>query len=49
MATGEIDRVTEALDNGTLSREQVSLCAERILRMLLKLARVKELFEKEQK
>ena len=47
MATGEIDRVTEALDNGTLSRETVEACAGRILRMLMKLARVKELFEQE--
>ena len=47
MATGEIDRVTEALDNGTLSRAEVERCAGRILRMLLKLGRVKELFEQE--
>lgn len=49
MATGEIDRVTAALDDGTLSREAVERCAERILKMLMKLSRVKELLEKESK
>ena len=47
MATGEIDRVTEALDSGALSRQEVSVCAERILKMLMKLSRVRELFEAE--
>ena len=47
MATGEIDRVTEALDDGTLSRETVEKCAARILRMLMKLARVQAILEEE--
>ena len=37
MATGDIDAVTAALDSGELTREQVYLCAERILNMVSKL------------
>ncbi|MBQ0083151.1 MAG: glycoside hydrolase family 3 protein [Clostridiales bacterium] len=45
MATGDIDGVTEALDNGTLKREQVKICAERVLNALMKTAKAKRLFE----
>ncbi len=47
MATGEIDAVTEALDAGELTREQVEASAKRMIRMLFKLDRVQKLMEKE--
>ena len=47
MSTGDINGVTEALDNGELSREQVSVCAERIIKMLMKLRRIKKNLDSE--
>lgn len=47
MSTGDINGVTEALDNGELTREQVSLCAERIIKMLMKLRRIKKNLDSE--
>lgn len=44
MATGDIEAVTNALDEGILSREEVSVCAERVLNMLMKLKTTKEFF-----
>lgn len=41
MATGDIDGVTQALDSGELTREQVYVCAERIIRTLMKLGRIR--------
>jgi len=41
MSTGDVDGVTKALDNGELTREQVYICAERIIKMLMKLGRIK--------
>lgn len=49
MATGDIDGVTAALDSGELTREQVCVCAERVLKMLMKIKTVKEFFEKEER
>ncbi len=46
MCAGDIDGVTAALDSGELTREQVYKCAERVLNMIMKTKRVKELFEK---
>ena len=47
MATGDIDGVTNALDNGELSREQVYVSAERVLKMLMKITSVKQFLERE--
>jgi len=47
MSTGDIEGVTKALDEGELTREQVSACAERILKMLMKLRRIKENLDSE--
>lgn len=44
MPTGDIDAVTEALDSGVLSREQVKINAERVLCTVMKTARAKRLF-----
>ena len=41
MSTGDIEAVTKALDCGELTRKQVYVCAERIIRMLMKLGRIK--------
>lgn len=46
MCTGDIDGVTAALDSGELTREQVKVCAERVLNMIMKTKRVNELFNK---
>ena len=45
MCTGDIDGVTGALDRGELSREQVIVCAKRVLNLIMKTKRVKKLFE----
>lgn len=47
MSTGDIDGVTQALDSGELTREQVYVCAERVLKTLMKIGRIKNQFEKE--
>lgn len=49
MSTGDIDGVTKALDDGELTREQVYVCAERIVKMLMKLGRIKKRLEAESK
>ena len=47
MSTGDIEGVTQALDSGELTREQVYVCAERVLKTLMKIGRIKNQFEKE--
>ncbi|MBE6750764.1 MAG: hypothetical protein E7560_06340 [Ruminococcaceae bacterium] len=47
MSFGYVDEVEEALNNGELSREQVAACAERVLRMILKIGRVQKMFDEE--
>jgi len=47
MSTGDVEGVTKALDEGILSREQVSICAKRIIKMLMKLGRIKSQLETE--
>lgn len=46
MSTGDIEGVTQALDSGELTREQVYVCAERVLKTLMKIGRIKNKFEK---
>ena len=46
MFTGDIEGVTQALDSGELTREQVYVCAERVLKTLMKIGRIKNKFEK---
>ena len=46
MSTGDIDGVTNALDSGVLTREQVYVCAERVLKTLMKIGRIKKQLEK---
>lgn len=46
MSTGDIEGVTQALDSGELTREQVYVCAERVLKTLMKIVRIKNKFEK---
>ena len=46
MSTGDIEGVTQALENGELTREQVYACAERVLKTLMKIGRIKNQFEK---
>ena len=36
MSDGNVNGVTEALDNGTLTREEVKICAARVLTMIMK-------------
>ena len=36
MSTGDIEGITAALDNGSLSRDLVKICAERVLNMIMK-------------
>ena len=45
MSTGDVEGVTKALDEGILSREQVIICAKRIVKMLMKLGRIKKQFD----
>ena len=45
MATGDIDGVTKALDSGELSREEVYVCARRVLKTLMKIGRIKKEME----
>ncbi len=47
MSSGDIDGVTKALDEGELTREQVYVCARRILKMLMKLRRIKKDLDKD--
>ena len=47
MSTGDIDGVTKALDEGELTREQVYVCARRILKMLMTLRRIKKDLDKD--
>lgn len=47
MSTGDVDGVTKALDSGELTREQVYTCAERIIKMLMKLGRIKRRLDSE--
>lgn len=42
MATGDITGVTKSLDDGVLTREQVMVCAERILKYIMKIKRIKD-------
>ena len=42
MATGDITGVTKSLDEGILTREQVMVCAERILKYIMKIKRIKD-------
>ena len=46
MATGDIDNVEKALNDGTLSREKLYINAKRILKMLMKIDRIKKILEK---
>ena len=46
MSTGDIEGVTQALDSGELTREQVYVGAERVLKTLMKIGRIKNKFEK---
>ena len=48
MSTGDIEGVTEALDSGELTREQVYVCAERVLKTLMKIGRIKKQLECEE-
>ena len=36
MSNGDVQGVTNALDNGTLTREEVKVCAARVLTMIMK-------------
>lgn len=47
MATGDISGVAKALGDGILTREEVYVCAGRVLKMLLKLETVREFIAKE--
>ena len=47
MATGDISGVAKALNEGILTREEVYVCAGRVLKMLLKLETVREFIAKE--
>lgn len=49
MATGDIEGVTQALDSGELTREQVYVSAERVLNMLMKITSVKQFMEREER
>lgn len=49
MATGDIDGVTKALDDGELTREEVYVSARRVLNMLMKITYVKAFMENEKK
>lgn len=48
MSTGDIEGVTDALDSGELTREQVYVCAERVLKTLMKIGRIKKQLECEE-
>lgn len=45
MSTGDIEGVTDALDSGELTREQVYVCARRVLKTLMKIGRIKKQLE----
>jgi len=44
MTNGDIEGITEALDSGELTREQVYVCARRTVKLLLKLKVVTDSF-----
>ena len=48
MSTGDIEGVTDALDSGELTREQAYVCAERVLKTLMKIGRIKKQLECEE-